>query len=174
MPPSRLLLAALLVWWPCPARASSVTLADYTVTTWSENDGLPAGRVRAIDQDEDGYLWLGTDGGLFRFDGVRFDAWGTPGDRRLPPGIVTALTTARDHTIWVGINGDSPVGRIRNGQLRLYGARDGFYGNYVLSLLEDHAGTIWAGTFQGLFRFRDGRWQRVGKPEGLPEGSVCV
>jgi signal transduction histidine kinase/ligand-binding sensor domain-containing protein len=171
---SRLFLAALLMWWSSPARASSAALADYTITTWSENDGLPAGRVRAIDQDEDGYLWLATDGGLYRFDGVRFEPWGAPGARRLPAGIVTALTTARDHTIWVGINSDRPVGRIRNGQLTLYGARDGFYGSYVLSLLEDHDGAVWAGTFQGLFRFRDGRWQQVGQFEGLPYGSVLA
>jgi ligand-binding sensor domain-containing protein len=92
-----LVFAALI----CPASAahaqsSGSPLADYTVTTWNENDGLPAGRIRAIAQDADGYLWLGTDAGLVRFDGVRFDALRSLGDVRVPVGAVSALLNARD------------------------------------------------------------------------------
>src|SRR5262245_59739394 len=79
-------------------------LADYTLTTCNENDGLPAGRIRAIAQDADGYLWLGTDAGLVRFDGVRFDAWRSLGDARLPVGAVTALLNTRDGALWVGVS----------------------------------------------------------------------
>ena len=69
-----LVLAALIC--PAPtahAQSAGGPLADYTLTTWNENDGLPAGRIRAIAQDARGYLWLGTDAGLVRFDGIRFD-----------------------------------------------------------------------------------------------------
>jgi ligand-binding sensor domain-containing protein len=76
----RLALAFAALICPAAAHAQSGKdpLADYTLTTWNENDGLPAGRIRAIAQDADGYLWLGTDAGLVRFDGVRFDAWRFP------------------------------------------------------------------------------------------------
>src|SRR6185295_12285596 len=47
-------------------------LDDYSVRTWNENDGLTVSRITAIAQDRDGYLWLGTDAGLVKFDGVRF------------------------------------------------------------------------------------------------------
>jgi len=170
-----LALAALI----CPVAAAHAQpgkdpLADYTVTTWNENDGLPAGRIRAIAQDADGYLWLGTDAGLVRFDGVRFDAWRSLGDTRLPVGAVSALLTARDGALWIGLGGATPLGRIKDGTLSLYGERDGLEGSYVLSLLEDSSGTIWAGTFQGLFQRVGDRWQRVAGDQGLGDGSVLA
>jgi len=136
------LILAGLTCLPCTSVAGSVDgpLADYTVTTWSENDGLPAGRVRTIAQDPDGYLWLGTDSGLVRFDGVRFDAWSALGEPRLPVGAVTALLTARDRSLWIGVNGRMPLGQVKDGKLTLYGERDGFTGGYTLSLLEDRGG----------------------------------
>jgi len=156
------------------ARATDGALADYTVTTWNENDGLPAGRIRAITQDPDGYLWLGTDAGLVRFDGVRFDTWSGLGETRLPVGAVTALISARDRSLWIGVNGRMPLGQIKDGKLTLYGERDGFTGGYTLSLLEDRDGTIWAGTIQGLFhRLGDG-WHKFGQQHGLGEGSVTA
>ena len=156
------------------ARAADGPLADYTVTTWNENDGLPAGRIRAITQDPDGYLWLGTDAGLVRFDGVRFDTWSALGETRLPVGAVTALISARDRSLWIGVNGRMPLGQIKDGKLTLYGERDGFTGLYTLSLLEDHDGTIWAGTIQGLFRRQGDGWHKFGQQDGLGEGSVTA
>jgi ligand-binding sensor domain-containing protein len=163
-----------LACFPCASRAESAAgaLANYTVTTWNENDGLPAGRIRSIAQDPDGYLWLATDGGLVRFDGVRFDRWSSRSETRLPAGAVTALVSARDRSLWIGVNGRMPLGRIKDGELTLYGEREGFPGTYVLSLFEDHDGTIWAGTIQGLFRRRDDRWQKVSREDGLGDGSV--
>jgi ligand-binding sensor domain-containing protein/signal transduction histidine kinase len=168
-----LLLAAVICFAP-PGIAGSVDgpLADYTITTWNENDGLPAGRIRSIAQDPDGYLWLATDAGLVRFDGVRFDTWSALGETRLPVGAVTALISARDRSLWLGVSGRMPLGRIKDGKLTLHGERDGFNGSYTLSLLEDHEGAIWAGTIQGLFRRAGGEWTRVGPADGLGEGSV--
>src|SRR4029453_4720415 len=45
---------------------------EYIVSTWSQSDGLPAGLVRALAQDTEGYIWVGTDAGLYRFDGLHF------------------------------------------------------------------------------------------------------
>ena len=170
------LILAGLTCLPCISVAGSVDgpLADYTVTTWSENDGLPAGRVRTIAQDPDGYLWLGTDSGLVRFDGVRFDAWSALGEPRLPVGAVTALLTARDRSLWIGVNGRMPLGQVKDGKLTLYGERDGFTGGYTLSLLQDRDGTIWAGTVQGLFRRLGDGWHKFGQQDGMGEGSVTA
>lgn len=156
------------------AQPAEGPLADYAVTTWNENDGLPAGRIRAIAQDGDGYLWLGTDAGLVRFDGVRFDAWNSFGAARLPGGAVTALLNTRDGALWVGVSGGTPLARIKDGQLSLYGERDGLVGSYVLSLLEDAGGTLWAATFQGLFRRHGNRWQKIDSDIGLADGSVLA
>ena len=57
-------------------------LNGYSLASWGINDGLPSSEVLAITQDADGFLWLGTDGGLVRFDGTRFTSWsGAPAKR---------------------------------------------------------------------------------------------
>src|SRR5262245_13036084 len=133
-------------------------LDDFTVTTWNENDGLSASRLTAIEQDQDGYLWIGTDVGVLRFDGVRFQSLNKLGETRLPDSPVTTLLSARDRSLWVGIG--PGVSRIHRGAITSYGEREGF-DSYATSLLEDRSGTIWAGTGRGLLRFDGERWQHA-------------
>src|SRR4029450_8640736 len=147
-----LVLVALVLFLPGDAGATEGPLGDYTVTTWTDIDGLPTRRVRAIRQDVDGYLWLATESALVRFDGVRFEQCGALGKIELGPGMVPLLAT-RDHSLWTAIAGSSPVARIRDKHVTMYGRNEGYLGTNLLSLLEDHNGTIWATSFQGLFRF---------------------
>ncbi|HEX5108761.1 MAG TPA: two-component regulator propeller domain-containing protein [Vicinamibacterales bacterium] len=133
-------------------------LDDFTVTTWNESDGLSASRLTAIEQDQDGYLWIGTDVGVLRFDGVRFQPFNRLGETRLPDSPVTTLLSASDRSLWVGIG--PGVSRIHGGTITSYGERDGF-DSYATSLLEDRTGTIWAGTGRGLLRFDGRRWQHA-------------
>jgi ligand-binding sensor domain-containing protein len=72
------------------------------------------------------------------------------------------------------MSGRTPLARIKDGTVTMYGERDGLGGTYVLSLLEDTDGTVWAGTLQGLFRRNGDRWQRVGRDAGLGDGSVLA
>lgn len=148
-------------------------LGDYEVTTWNESDGVPAGRIRAIRQDDDGYLWLATDAGLVRFDGVRFDRWALK-QSALPAGASSALLTSRDGGLWIGLSGSSPVGRLRNRKLTLYGASEGLGVTYVSSLIEDREGTIWAGTPRGLFYFREERWAKAATDGSIDDASVLA
>ena len=152
------LVTALAPVPPLYAATQGNTLADYAVTTWTEKEGLPAGRIRAIAQGFEGYLWLGLETGLVRFDGVRFVPWaGAP----LPPGTVWSMLTARDHSLFLGLTGATPVARIRDGQTTLYGAASGLPNTLVVSLYEDRGGAVWAATLAGLFRFDGRRWARV-------------
>ena len=64
-------------------------LTEYSVASWGQKDGFPLGNTWSIVQDEDGYLWLGTDTGLFRFDGVRFVPWIAP---QVEPYVATVGT----------------------------------------------------------------------------------
>ena len=146
---TRALVAVVLlcaVVWPRSAAADGPPdgLANYAVTTWSEKEGLPAGRIRALEQDAEGYLWIGTETGLVRFDGVRFTQWGVG---KLPMGIVLSLHSARDHSLWVGMGGPTSIARLHDGAFTLYGAADGLPNALVVALYEDRAGTIWAGTW---------------------------
>src|SRR5690349_14730550 len=91
-----LLLAALAGSPPAEAVDLRDVLVDYTLTSWGEKDGLPSTTIRAIAQDADGYLWLGTEAGPVRFDGARFVRWMPPGSTALPERPVRAITVAGD------------------------------------------------------------------------------
>src|SRR5262245_3170241 len=86
-------------------------LTGYTFTSWSRKDGL-SGPVWAITQDTDGYLWLGNDDGLVRFDGVRFRRWDTLGGAALPEVTVRALLASSDDSLWVGFGASGGIARV--------------------------------------------------------------
>ncbi len=132
-------------------------LSGYALTSWSDGDGVPLGTVYAIGQDGDGYLWIGADAGLLRFDGVRFNPWDGSGDA-LPRASVSALCVARDGSLWIGFAG-SGVRRIRGGRLRSEDQPAGALGS-VTDLVEDARGTIWAISDGRLFGTRNGRWEK--------------
>ena len=70
---------------------------DYASDTWSLEQGLPQITVLSINQDSRGYIWIGTQDGLARFDGVAFKSY-------IPGNWVTALVNGPDGTLWIGTN----------------------------------------------------------------------
>src|SRR5262245_41863692 len=99
-----LLLAATLCVGAAPATASpeSPEPSDYIRTEWTrQQNGLPSGTIRAITQDAEGYLWLGMDNGLVRFDGTQFiPSPHSDALREHPP--ISSLASASDGSIWLG------------------------------------------------------------------------
>ena len=154
-----------------PARASGTdeSLADYTVASWSTKDGLPSDIIWSIVQDAEGYLWLGTDGGLVRFDGTRFVLWGNAGSTPLPRAPVRTMCISRDGSMWVGFGGEGGAAHIQNGRGRSYGERDGLAQGAVTAIVEDLDGTIWAGSGAGLQKLKGDRWEKIRPDQGLPE-----
>jgi ligand-binding sensor domain-containing protein len=71
-------------------------ISQYAHTTWRIQDGVLNGSPYAITQTTDGYLWIGTQAGLLRFDGVRFIPWNPPDGMHLPASNVTSLLAASD------------------------------------------------------------------------------
>jgi signal transduction histidine kinase len=139
------------------------TISQFTHTSWSAKDGIP-GPVQAIAQTPDGYLWLGTRAGLYRFDGLRFISWEATRGDPLPQSSIMSLFTARDGSLWMGF-GAGVVARLRDGVLRTYSAADGSL-RTTRSFAEDGGGSIWAGGENGLSRFENGTWHRVGAALG--------
>ena len=119
----------------------SLDVSQYAHTAWKVSDGFTQGAILAIAQTPDGYLWLGTEFGLYRFDGVRVVPWQARLGQDLPSRIVHCLLAARDGTLWIGtIEG---VASWKNGKLTHYPELDG---HMIYSLLEDREGTIWSST----------------------------
>ena len=155
-----LAIAALLP--DASARATDLhnVLTDYVITSWNNKEGLPPGVVWALAQDADGYLWVGNDAGLFRFDGERFMAWNTLSATAVPSVAVRSLTFARDASLWIGFGGNAGVGHLVNGRLRQYAAADGLGPGAVVVLIEDRDGGVWVGSNSGLYRFRNDRFEK--------------
>jgi len=137
------LLICLPLLAPCAfALDPSLHVSQYAHTSWKVQDGFPAGTVRAIAQTPDGYLWIGTEFGLVRFDGVRGVPMPLPAAQRLPSNSITSLLVTHDGTLWIGTaNG---LASWNNATLRQYSELSG---RLVASLVEDHEHTVWAGTW---------------------------
>jgi ligand-binding sensor domain-containing protein len=144
----------------------------YALTAWAAEKGQPPGDVFAITQDSNGYLWLGTPSGLFRFDGSKFTAWpgGNPGSS-LPAGPVHALVGSPDGGLWVGFGGGGGVVHIDRDEVVRYTAADGAPSG-VTDMIQDRRGTIWVATRRGLYQFADGRWALLGPDAGLETAEV--
>lgn len=145
---------------------------DYRLTAWGAADGLSSGGVWAITQDAAGYLWIGTDTGLLRFDGVRFSKWTSFGPTQLPRASIRALRAARDGSLWVGFGSLKGVSRIYEGQVQNFSEKDGMPQNDVSAIVEDEEGTIWAAGSAGLMNFSRGHWESWQEGRGLPAGAI--
>src|SRR5712664_194179 len=80
----------------------ALDVSQYAHTAWKIRDGFAKGTITSIAQTPDGYLWLGTEFGLLRFDGVRSVPWQPPSDQLLPSNDISSLLAARDGTLWIG------------------------------------------------------------------------
>src|SRR5687768_2357693 len=167
------LSAALLVAAAAPARAQlDNLLTGYSLTSWNEGDGHPLGSVYAMVQDPQGYLWLGTDAGLFRFDGSRFTAWNTMSDEPLPAVAVRALCVTSRGSLLVGLAEGEGIREVLNGTL-IEVTRKGLRSrSEVTELVEDRDGTLWMITNRELYTLRGEEWQKVELPWAFREGTV--
>ena len=73
----------------------------YVSRTWRTQDGLPENRIRALAQTPDGYLWVGTSGGLARFDGQRFAVFDIQSADGLRGQSIRVLRETKDGTLWI-------------------------------------------------------------------------
>lgn len=118
---------------------------QYSHASWALRDGSFRGSPRAIAQTRDGYLWLGTELGMLRFDGVRLVPWHPQRGEVVPPASVETLLATRDGGLWIGTRAGltRSADGVSQGQV-------GLAGQYVTALIEDRRGTVWVGTSAGL------------------------
>ena len=136
-----LLLSILLASCACAfASDTSLDVSQYAHTAWKIREGFTKGTIFSIAQTPDGYLWLGTEFGLVRFDGVRAIPWQPPAGEQLPSSWINALLVARDGTLWIGT--EKGLASWKDGKLTQYPE---VAGQVVTALLEDAAGTLWFG-----------------------------
>jgi signal transduction histidine kinase/ligand-binding sensor domain-containing protein len=119
----------------------ALDVSQYAHKAWTVREGFSKGSIQAIAQTPDGYLWLGTEFGLVRFDGVRNVPWQPPRDQHLPSSYIVSLLSTRDGILWIGTR--HGLASWRGGKLTEYPELSG---QFVFTLLEDREGTVWAGS----------------------------
>ena len=130
-------------------------VAGLVIRKWSTDNGLPQNTVNTIKQTRDGYLWLGTQEGLARFDGVRFKVFGLQDG--LPSVEVRAMWEDPDGTLWIGTSGG--LSRMVDGIIQMVPlAQRRASEAGVTALTEDREGCLWVGTRNGVELFQHGRF----------------
>jgi diguanylate cyclase (GGDEF)-like protein len=167
-------LALVLAAWCRPARAldPGKAFSQYVLTNWTTDAGLPQTSVYSIAQTRDGYLWMGTELGLARFDGVRFAVLNQQNTPALPSNYVHRLLAARDGSLWIGT--DSGLVRLKDGRWKTWTAKTGLSDEDIGALAEGSDGSVWVGTDAGLDRVRDGGVQVWHTSDGLPGEKVTA
>jgi ligand-binding sensor domain-containing protein len=161
------LLIAKSVWAVNPDHR----ISQYGHTAWHVRDGVFSGSPNAIAQTADGYLWVGTQVGLVRFDGVRFVPWNPPNENLSYTGILS-LQGASDGSLWIG----TQVGLMqwKDGRLIKFPEVDG----YVNSIYEDREGVIWVARSRkhvgGLCRVAESKATCYGSQDGVQLDAGAV
>jgi ligand-binding sensor domain-containing protein/signal transduction histidine kinase len=145
--------------------------AGYTRHVWQAVDGLPEQTVQAFAQTSDGYLWIGTTGGLVRFDGAHFTLFDRQNTPLLHENSVYCLMVSRDGALWIGTEGGGVV-RYQHSEFRSWTTHEGLSNDFVRALFQDSTGIVWAGTDNGLMQFKGDRFVRVDGTPAIPTLSV--
>lgn len=176
----------------------SLDVSQYAHTAWKIREGFTRGTIFSVAQTPDGYLWLGTEFGLVRFDGVQAIPWHPPAGEQLPSNWIQTLLLARDGTLWIGTNkglaswkngnlteypevaghtvtsllqdAEGTLCAVRVAKTQCYGA--GSFGWSVPALYEDHKGNLWVSTQTGLWRWAPGPPEHYRLPNGQVEARA--
>ena len=150
---------------------SDRTIAQFAHTAWGPKDGAPSA-VKALAQSTDGYLWVGSPDGLYRFDHVNFERYQPQSGDPFPAQDVHSLLALPNGDLWIGFM-PGAISLLRNGIATNYTTREGVLGP-VWAFAQDREGTIWAATTNGLVRLEGDRWKGVGRDWNFPGKSATA
>ncbi len=150
---------------------ASKSIKQYSHQVWQAREGLPQNSIHAMIQTRDGYLWLGTQEGLVRFDGVQFAIFDRSNSPWLRSNYVQALLEDRDGGLWVGTNGGG-VTRWKDEAFFAATRNEGLAGDQVNCLFQDRNGSVWIGTTTGLSRYVRRGFTEEGLPGSLRHSDI--
>jgi signal transduction histidine kinase/ligand-binding sensor domain-containing protein len=164
----------MLLAWPSPVSAlnPALDISQYAHTSWKIRDAFAKGAITSIAQTPDGYLWVGTELGLLRFDGMRAVPWQPPGEPQLPSNNIRSLLVTRNGTLFIGT--DRGLASWKERRLTRY---DMLTGSFIFRLLEDREGSIWISRFAStwtLCTIQKDRVQCHGDDGGAGSGALGV
>ena len=148
----------------------STPLANMGRQAWVMENGLPQNTVQALVQTRDGFIWLGTEAGLVRFDSIGFQVFDRNSTPALPGNDVCCLLEAKDGGMWVGTS--EGLARWKDGEVRAYSTVDGLPGNGIRALAEGSDGELWVSTDQGWARQNGAKFGAAG--DGHPGVAITM
>ena len=149
--PPFLLLVLLALASTSFALEPSTALSGYNRQSWVMENGLPQNTVQALAQTSDGFLWIGTEVGLVRFDGNSFVTYDQNSRTiALPGNDVQALLAAPDGALWIGTS--DGLARLQNGTVVAFTTANGLPSNAIRSLRQGSADNVIVSTQLGDVR----------------------
>jgi ligand-binding sensor domain-containing protein len=166
------LLASLLLYINSNAQERGKKLFErYFQRIWQSEQGLPHNAGRSFVQTYDGYLWIGSQDGLVRYNGKEFLVFTKYNTPELKHNDITALLETPDSSLWIGtFNG---LTRYKKGVFTYHSPNAGIEKEVIRALAADRAGNIWIGTMNaGIQKYRDGKFEYFTTAEGLSNNSI--
>jgi len=170
--PIRSLLAILFI--ACGGNAfaldPSLRLSQYVLDNWQIPEGLPQSSAQTIARTPDGYLWVGTQEGLARFDGERFTVFNSENEAGLRDKQISVLSVDRTGRLWIGTRAGVSV--LENGHFTPYNNSAGLAHAFVHAIVEGKSGRMWVGTESGLFEIDGGSVFSFNASNGLRDVRI--
>jgi signal transduction histidine kinase/streptogramin lyase len=153
------------------AASHALPLEDLAHMNWTRREGAPSD-IAALAQTRDGYLWIGSSFGLFRFDGLQFQSYPfTPADPRLPSSSVSALAADRDGGLWIGFRMGG-ISYLRGGRKIDYNNFRGVPSESTAQLLCRDDGSVWSIADGRMMRFTGSGWEMFSAAHGVPSDGL--
>jgi ligand-binding sensor domain-containing protein/AraC-like DNA-binding protein len=152
----------------------NVSVDNYIHRHWGSRDGLPHDIITGIVQDFRGFVWVGTDKGLARFDGSRFKIVNTRNNSELKSNSIQTLFISAVGELWIGtFGGGIVVYDPRSKRYKGYTTQNGLPSRFISSLAGDKKRNIWIGTYgRGVVCYRKRYFQIYGTEQGLSSNMV--
>ena len=164
------LLLLLLAGVPALALDPTRDLSQFNASVWLTENGLPQNTVHSITQAKDGYVWIATEEGLARFDGIKFTVFDKQNTPELKSNDIRALLEDRRGVLWIGTT-DGLV-RLQDSKFTAFTTRDGLPSNVIDAVCEGNNDSLWVVTAAGIVRFGDGVFTPSAAGAEFPKAGV--
>ena len=160
----------LLAGTRSPALDSNRSLKEFGHQAWLTENGLPQNTVQSIVQTRDGYLWIGTQEGLARFDGLSFTVFDKENTPAFKSNDIRFLHEDQQGRLWISTS----YGLVcrHNEQFTSFTENEGLPDNSIGPVVEDTSGNVWIGTGGGLSRFENGNFKTLTVEQGLSRNVI--
>lgn len=149
---------------------SARELSQFGHEVWLTENGLPQNTVHAIAQTSDGYIWIGTEEGLARFDGVKFTVFDKQNTPEIKSNYIRSLLADRQGALWIGTA--QGLVRMLNGKFTLFTRDSGLPSDTIQAVYEDRENNLWIATANGLGLLKSGGVTTFTTKERLISGSI--